>query len=258
MLLLDLVQVHFLLFESHLDGSLLLGLLLQLLLGLLEFFLLGFCHFDSLITDKHFLFHFLQLFDQFLLLSLSFFLLLFFLAELLQKFLLFFLLQVCLVFNHLTLSFSLETNFLLFLLEFLFELLHLLLVFHINFLLVDDLVADDTVLLHDLLRLHSLVDGIKLLLELADFLLVLAKKGIFGVFVDAWLVLNVLGATGVSECVNGLVVVVVSGADVGDHDCLCVSTEGVLKETRQLAISVRDVACLGVSQCRYNVAESRQ
>lgn len=53
-------------------------------------------------------------------------------------------------------------------------------------------------------------------------------KAYLGVLIDAWLVLDVLGSVGIAQCADGLVVVVVSRAYVGNHDCLCIAAERVL------------------------------
>lgn len=53
-------------------------------------------------------------------------------------------------------------------------------------------------------------------------------KAYLGVLIDAWLVLDVLGPVGIAQCADGLVVVVISRAYVGNHDCLCVAAQRIL------------------------------
>ena len=55
---------------------------------------------------------------------------------------------------------------------------------------------------------------LQLLLEVLDLLLELPQQCVLGVLVDAGLVLDVLGAVGVAQCADGLVVIVVRRADV--------------------------------------------
>jgi len=76
-------------------------------------------------------------------------------------------------------------------------LLHLFCVNLDNFLLLDNLVVDDSVFFHDLLGIDSGIEGVELLLELSNLLLVFTKEGIFGVLVDTWLVLDVFGTTSI-------------------------------------------------------------
>jgi len=64
-----------------------------------------------------------------------------------------------------------------------------------------------------------------------DFILVLLQEGVFGVFVYDRFVFYVLGTGGVTEGREGLFVVVIGGGESGDHYCLLVTTERVLKET---------------------------
>ena len=64
--------------------------------------------------------------------------------------------------------------------------------------------------------------------QLQYLVLELTDHGVLGILVDSGLVLDVLGATRPSQGVNGLLHVVVSGTDVGDHNCFGVSAQGVL------------------------------
>lgn len=51
-------------------------------------------------------------------------------------------------------------------------------------------------------------------LELFNFLLKLAQQCVLGVLVNSGLILNIFGTVGVTESTDGLVVVVICGADV--------------------------------------------
>ncbi len=61
------------------------------------------------------------------------------------------------------------------------------------------------------------------------YLLVLFHQCIFGIFVHLGVVFDVLGAIGVAESAQGLVVVVLGRSDVGEHERLGVATERVLQ-----------------------------
>ncbi len=63
------------------------------------------------------------------------------------------------------------------------------------------------------------------------------------VLVDARLVADAAGALRVAQRAQRLFVAPVRRADVGDHDRFGVAAEAVLKQPRQLAVPVRDVAC---------------
>jgi hypothetical protein len=96
---------------------------------------------------------------------------------------------------------------------------------------------------------------IEQLLQLFNFLLVLLEKGVFGVFVDAGLVLDRFGACGVAKGREGLFIVEVRGGDRCYHDCLGVASQGVLQETGQFRVSVRDVLGFTVYQGAYHVTK---
>lgn len=57
-----------------------------------------------------------------------------------------------------------------------------------------------------------------------------------GILIDARLVLDVLGSVGIAQRADGLVVVVVSRAYVGNHHRLCVAAQGVLQSAVGLSI----------------------
>ena len=50
-----------------------------------------------------------------------------------------------------------------------------------------------------------------------------------GILIDARLVLDVLGSVGVAQRADGLIIVVVSRAYVGNHHRFCVATQGILQ-----------------------------
>ena len=83
-------------------------------------------------------------------------------------------------------------------------------------------------------------------LKLSDLVFVLFKQSILGVFVDNWLVLNGLSPCGVPKRGQRLLVVVVGRRQSCDHDCLCISSERVLKQPGELGVSVRNVARLSI------------
>mmetsp|Transcript_34684 Transcript_34684/g.53167 ORF Transcript_34684/g.53167 Transcript_34684/m.53167 type:complete len:221 (+) Transcript_34684:775-1437(+) len=218
---------------------LLLKLLLQLfrllllldegLLILLELFPLFLSDFDGLGTYDHLFFHLLQPANELLLLCLRLLLGLLSLADFIEEAFLLLLLEVGLVLNAALLFLCLLLDLFFLLSEPLLELLHLLLVFHVHDLLHNIGVAHDTSLLHQLGGVHTLVEESQLLSELHDFILIFSQEGILRVFVNLGLVLDVFGPTSITKRVHGLIEVVVSGADVGDHKCLRVSSKRVLK-----------------------------
>lgn len=54
-------------------------------------------------------------------------------------------------------------------------------------------------------------------------------RAYLGILIDARLVLDVLGSVGIAQRADGLIIVVVSRANVGNHHRLCVATQGVLQ-----------------------------
>jgi hypothetical protein len=129
-----------------------------------------------------------------LLLSLGFFFSFFSLSNFLEELLFFFFLEIGLVFNLIGFSFSSLSNLFLFLLKPLLELLHFLLVFDVYNLFDNIRISHHALSSHHFSWVCSIGKHGKLVLEFCDFILVFSQKGIFGVFVDLWLVFNVLGS----------------------------------------------------------------
>ena len=69
-------------------------------------------------------------------------------------------------------------------------------------------------------------------------MLIFLKKSIFGVLVDARLVLDGFGSISVVQGTQGLLVVVISRGESGYHNGLGVTTEGVLEKTSQLGVTI--------------------
>ena len=121
--------------------------------------------------------------------------------------------------------FRFSSDFLFLGFQLLLELLYFFLVFDLNDLLnLDDLLADDAVLLHEFRGVNSRLEEGQLLFQFLNFILVLSKKSILRIFVNARPVLNVLSSGGVSEGVEGFIMVIVSRTHVSDHDSFCVSS----------------------------------
>mmetsp|Transcript_27415 Transcript_27415/g.78766 ORF Transcript_27415/g.78766 Transcript_27415/m.78766 type:complete len:517 (-) Transcript_27415:561-2111(-) len=158
------------------------------------------------------------------------------------------------------------------------DLLHRLLYLH-DLLHLDDLLLHDDLLLLRLLGrrrilLLRLLDLGRLLgghgprrlgralrqlhAEAGDLVLELADHRVLGVLVDLGLVLDALGAVGVAQRRERLVVVVVRGAEVCHHDRLRVAAQGVLEQARELRVPVGDVRGLAVHERGDHVAERRQ
>ena len=252
------VEVIFFSLELHLNLSLLLSLLDELLLGFLEFLLLRLGNLHRLISDKHLFVHRFKFFNEFLLFLLRLLLLLFLFHQLLDQLLLLLLLEIGLVFNVLAFTLSLESDLFFFTRELLFEPPHSLLINLDNFLLLYDLVVDHAVLLHDLLGVDSRVQSIKLFSQLCDFFLILTQEGVFRVFVDARLVLDVLCAAGISQSVHRFFVVVIRRTNICNHHRLCVATERVLEQASKFRVTVWNISRLGIGKSTDDMAQSRK
>ena len=98
----------------------------------------------------------------------------------------------------------------------------------------------------------------ELSLEQVDLLLELTQHGVLGILVDGRLVLDRLGAVGVAQRAQRLLVVVAGGRQGGDHQRLRVAAERVLEEARELRVAIRYVLGLAVDERRYDVAERRE
>lgn len=161
--------------------------------------------------------------------------------------------QIGLILDHFLILLGLQLDLFFLLLEALLELSHLLLIFDLYDFLDD--IADNTFLFVQCLNIATLIEKCELLLQFRDFVLVFSEQGIFWIFVDLWLVLDVFGAICVSERVHCLVVVVVSWSDVGDHERLRVAAQGVLQQSGQLRVSIGYIRVLGVGEGGDNVTE---
>jgi len=61
-----------------------------------------------------------------------------------------------------------------------------------------------------------------------DHVLTYSPVAYLGVFIDARLVLDVLGSVSIPQRADGFVQVVVSWPNVGNHHCLCVASKRIL------------------------------
>jgi len=95
-------------------------------------------------------------------------------------------------------------------------------------------------------------------LEPVNLRLVLPEHCILWIFIDLWLVLDVLRAVRVSQRAQRLVVIVVRRRQTGHHQRLRVSAKGVLEKSRQLGVAVRNVRRLAVDERGYDIAEGGQ
>lgn len=59
-----------------------------------------------------------------------------------------------------------------------------------------------------------------------------------GILIDARLVLDVLGSVGIAQRADGLIIVVVSRAYVGNHHRLCVATQRILQGAAGLNVGL--------------------
>ena len=69
-------------------------------------------------------------------------------------------------------------------------------------------------------------------------MLIFLKKSIFGVLVDARLVLDGFGSISVVQGTQGLLIVVICWGESGYHNGLGVTAKGVLEETSQLGVTI--------------------
>ena len=65
-----------------------------------------------------------------------------------------------------------------------------------------------------------------------------------GILIDARLVLDILGSVGIAQRADGLVVVVVCRADIGNHHRLCVTAQGILHSAAGLSVMLSAVLVL--------------
>ena len=87
-------------------------------------------------------------------------------------------------------------------------------------------------------------------------MLIFLKESVFGILVDARLVLDGFRSISVMQGTQGLFVVVVSRRQSGYHNGLCVTTEGVLEETGQLGVTIGHMLGVPVDKGLDDVTQS--
>jgi len=176
-----------------------------------------------LTTHKHLFLHLLKFLQKLLLLRLGLLLLTLLLLELLNEALLILSLQIGLLLNLFALLISSSLDLFLLFGEALLKFTHLLGVF-------DNLSPYLLATLHNTMHLHDLIWGctrverVQLLFELSDLFLVFTEQSIFRILVNSWFVLDILRTTSIPQCVHSLVEIKISGADIGNHHGLCVTS----------------------------------
>lgn len=96
----------------------------------------------------------------------------------------------------------------------------------------------------------------QLLLQFHDFLLELTKHGVFRVFVDNGVILDVFCTVGIAKCGERLVKVEVGRAQIGYHDGLGITTKRVLQQTGEFRVSVGNMSRFTINQSRNHVTQS--
>ena len=74
-------------------------------------------------------------------------------------------------------------------------------------------------------------------------------------FINARFVLDLLGAISVAQGAHSFIKIVVSRAKVGNHDSFGVTTQTVLEQACELAVTIRYVACFGGNQCGNDITQ---
>ena len=75
---------------------------------------------------------------------------------------------------------------------------------------------------------------------------------------DLGLVLDLFGAIGIAQRADGFLKVDVGGRDSTDHDGLCVASQRVLQDARQLCVCVCVCECAGVCMARVCASPLRR
>ena len=73
---------------------------------------------------------------------------------------------------------------------------------------------------------------LNLLLEKIEFLLLLSQQGVFGVLVNLGSIFDLLSLIRILQGLKGFTEVLVAGADVGYHQGLTVTPQGIRKQFR--------------------------
>lgn len=84
--------------------------------------------------------------------------------------------------------------------------------------------------------------------QLPDLLLVLSQQSFFGVLIDPRPVLDALCPVGIAQRAQGLLVVVVSRRETGNHEGASVSSQRVLQQPCELGVAVGNVLGASVHQ----------
>lgn len=133
------------------------------------------------------------------------------------------------------------------------HLSHLLLIIYVNDLLHYEIPIGIKLGLASRVRFTS--EFFKLCSQSGNFIVELANHGVLGILIDSWLVLNIFGATSVSERADCLIAVVVRRPTVRNHYCFCITAQGVLEDTRQFGVSVWNVGALGIDETANDMAK---
>lgn len=91
--------------------------------------------------------------------------------------------------------------------------------------------------------------------QLLNLLHILLEKGILRVFVDFGLILDEFGTTCISERAQSFIIVVICRGASCDHDGLCVTSQGILQQSGEFRITIRNVVSLAVNERRNDITQ---
>uniref|UniRef100_A0A1B0CKE7 Uncharacterized protein n=1 Tax=Lutzomyia longipalpis TaxID=7200 RepID=A0A1B0CKE7_LUTLO len=99
---------------------------------------------------------------------------------------------------------------------------------------------------------------LQLPLELSNLLLEMPQKCILRLIIDMRTILNILSPSCISQRRNSLHVVTISWTNTRTHHRLGIPTKGVLQQSRQFGISIRNVRTLPINKGTYHISQNRQ
>jgi len=92
--------------------------------------------------------------------------------------------------------------------------------------------------------------------KLSYLFFILSQKSIFGIFIDFWLILNLLCSMRISESADCFFVIVISRRYSRNHCRFGVSSKRVLKKSCQLRVSVGNMGWLSIHQSWDHIPQS--
>ena len=98
----------------------------------------------------------------------------------------------------------------------------------------------------------------ELFLENLDLLCILSEKSVFGIFIYFRLVFYSFSPVSISQGAQCFLIAGLGWGDIGDHASLHVPTEGVLQQSGQFRVTIRNVSAPAIDKTRNDIHKGRE